>query len=131
MQVIKVIILVLLILASIGGVILGSAYLVDQKPFDNSHKHELVFHDETAPNCTSPGYKKHYECTGCNDIFADAKGFSKLNLSDIAIAPCGHDIIPSGCNDDKVCSVCNQTATRRRTKVRQRGRSRLKNTHEK
>ena len=109
MQVIKVIIIVLLLLACMGGVILGSAYWVDQKPFDDSHKHELVFQDETTPNCTSPGYKKHYTCTGCDEIFADVKGFSKLNLSDIAIAPYGHDIIPSGCNDDKVCSICNQT----------------------
>lgn len=108
MQVIKVIIIVVLLLASMVGVILGSGYLADNNPFGNGHTHELTLVEATDPDCTTPGYRKHYSCKGCGEIFADAKGYAKLEFSAITIAPYGHNVKATSCTEDKYCETCNQ-----------------------
>lgn len=110
MQVIKVIIIVILLLASMVGVILGSGYLAANNPLDNSHKHELTLVEESAPTCVAPGYRKHYACTGCEDVFADENGFAKLDKATITITPYGHNVTSISCTEARICSICNQVA---------------------
>ena len=108
MQVIKVIIIVLVLLASMVGVILGSGYLAANNTGGADHTHELVLVEAKDPTCADPGYRKHYSCKGCEAIFADATGFAKLDMATVTIAPLGHNVNATGCNEPKYCATCNQ-----------------------
>ena len=108
MQVIKVILIVLVLLASMVGVILGSGYIVANNPFSGEHTHDLILEEATDPTCTTPGYRKHYSCSGCGEVFADITGFAKLDPATITIAPYGHNVKATSCTESKFCETCNQ-----------------------
>ena len=75
MGVIKVIITILLVIVSLGGVLLLSYQVAQDNPFDTSHKHELVFVEAQDPTCDQAGNKAHYVCKGCDSLFADENGW--------------------------------------------------------
>lgn len=108
MQVIKVIFIVVFLLASMVGVILGAGYIAANNPMDSSHKHDLVLVEATDPTCTENGFRKHYACKECGELYADASGFAKLDFEAIAIAPYGHDAGAASCTDSVKCNTCNQ-----------------------
>ena len=106
MQVIKVIFIVVFLLAAMVGVILGSGYLAANNPIEGGHKHDIVLVEASDPTCTENGFKKHYTCKECGELFADATGFAKLSLETVAIAPCGHDVKPASCTEGRKCNTC-------------------------
>jgi len=77
--------------------------------------HDLTEVGATAPDCTTDGVVKHYTCSGCDKIFADAEGKTELQT---AVDPAGHKLTEVGatapdCTTDGVikhytCSGCDK-----------------------
>ena len=106
MQAIKIIFLVVFLLASMVGVILGAGYLAANNPMDTGHKHDIVVVEATDPTCTENGYKKHYACKECGEVFADVTGYAKLDPATVTITPYGHDVKPASCTEGRKCNTC-------------------------
>ncbi|MBP3401715.1 MAG: hypothetical protein J6K85_01505 [Clostridia bacterium] len=109
MKVIKVIAIIIALLAALGGSVIGSLYLVKNNPLDNSHKHELTKVEASDPTCDKAGYRAHYTCSGCDDVFADENGFVVLKQEEIEIAPYGHKLSEANCTVAQVCEICGNT----------------------
>jgi hypothetical protein len=109
MGVIKVIITILLVIVTLGGVLLFSYQFAQDNPFDTSHKHELSFKEAQAPTCDQAGNKAHYVCKGCNGAFADAAGLVALSNEDVTVIPLGHDYENTPCKGIMKCNTCGKT----------------------
>ena len=55
------------------------------------HTHSLTIVPEKAATCTETGNKAYYTCSGCDDLFADAKGTTTTTADAVKIAALGHD----------------------------------------
>lgn len=55
------------------------------------HTHSLTIVPEKAATCTEAGNKVYYTCSGCDDLFADAKGTTTTTAEAVKIAALGHD----------------------------------------
>lgn len=80
----------ILVLAIMGGAIIGSYMLAQDNPFDGSHKHEMTLVEAKDPTCEEAGVKAHYTCNGCGGIFADETGYVSLEKEDVVIEASGH-----------------------------------------
>ena len=106
MGVLKVIIAIVLIVASLGGVLLFSYKFAQDNPLDTSHQHELTLVEASNPTCDTVGYREHYTCKGCDGIFADANGYVALGLEDVTVKALGHDFENLSCAGMKKCEIC-------------------------
>jgi len=106
---IKVLITVILVFVSFGGVLFLSYNLATENPFDSSHNHELVFVAETAPTCDTAGKKAHYACKGCDGIFVDENGYAAIDLESVTVNPLGHNYENAACAGIRKCVTCGHT----------------------
>ena len=109
MGVIKVIITILLVIATLGGVLIFSYKFAQDNPFDTSHKHELALVEAKDATCNKTGNKPHYVCKGCDGIFADESGLVALTAEDITIAALGHNYENAPCKGIIKCAGCGLT----------------------
>ncbi len=110
MGVIKVIITIILVLAALLGGLALSYQLAQDNPFDNSHSHELAFVEASDPTCDTVGYRAHYACKGCGQLFADEKGFAAIEAASITINALGHNYVNGACAGIKKCETCGLTS---------------------
>lgn len=102
--------LVLIALLMTGIVVLSSCSLIESFiGGEDAHTHSLTAVEQKAPGCAEAGVKKHYVCSGCDEIFADDKGYVAITAEDLTIAPLGHQWINATCTEAKRCSVCSTT----------------------
>lgn len=77
-----------------------------------NHTHQLTPVAEVAPNCTEPGVRAYYTCSGCSARFTNASATEVIEESeDLTIPPQGHHI-SNGWGFDKqthwrICVQCN------------------------
>ena len=109
MGVIKVIITILLVIASLGGVLIFSYQFAQDNPFDTSHKHELTLVEATNPTCDTVGYRAHYKCGGCEKIFADENGYAAIELEEVIVKALGHNYVNAVCAGIRTCETCGIT----------------------
>lgn len=102
----KVLITIILLIASLGGVLLLSFKIVQDDPFGTGHNHELTLVAAKDPICDKAGIKEHYFCKGCNGIFADKNGYAPLTAEEITVAPLGHNFENLSCAGVKKCEIC-------------------------
>ena len=105
---IKVLITIILLFASLFGVLLFSFKYVTENPFGNAHQHELTYVEATNPTCDKAGYRAHYFCKGCEGFFADENGYAPLSVEEATIAPLGHDFENLSCAGVKKCEFCGK-----------------------
>ncbi len=55
------------------------------------HTHSLTLVPEKAATCTEPGNKAYYTCSGCDSLFADAKGTTTTTAKAVTVKALGHD----------------------------------------
>lgn len=106
MGVLKVIIAILLIISSLGGVLVFSYKFAQDNPLDQRHQHELTLVEASDPTCDTAGFKAHYTCKGCDSLFADEKGYAPLTLEEVTVNPLGHDFENLSCAGVKKCKTC-------------------------
>lgn len=74
-----------------------------------NHTHKMTHVEANEPTCTHPGNKEYYLCNGCDGIFADEKGKTKITDS-VLLEPLGHKIDDQWSMDETyhwhVCTVC-------------------------
>ena len=109
MGILKGILILILSLAVMGGVIVGSYVIAQDNPFSGQHEHQLSLVEATEPTCDLAGVRQHYVCSGCKGIFADEKGYVALKSEDITISPMGHNWLDATCGSAKVCEFCKAT----------------------
>lgn len=109
MIILKVIAILLAALATLGGVIGGSYFLVQDNPLDSSHQHELALVEAKDATCDENGVRQHYACKGCDKVFADKNGYVVLETKDVTIEANGHYWKDATCSDAKICEVCKKT----------------------
>ena len=66
--------------------------------------HELTHYDEEPATCTEAGNREYWECSVCNQLFADAQGNTTTTIDDITISPAGHTMtkqeeVPATCTE--------------------------------
>lgn len=72
------------------------------------HSGSIVHVDIIPATCTQEGLKEHYECSVCQEMFANEAGESVVNYHEYVIEKLGHDI-----GDDLCChrEGCDATVT--------------------
>ena len=110
MGVIKVIITIILVIAALGGGLLLSYQLAQNNPLDNSHTHEIALVEAKDPTCDTVGYRAHYACKGCGQIFADENGYAAIEAASITINALGHNYVNGACAGIKKCETCGVTS---------------------
>ncbi len=79
--------------------------------------HTVVAVEAKSPTCTEVGNTAYWQCSACNEYFADNEATSKIDFLDTVITAIGHtEVIDSaaeascfttGLTEGKHCSVCN------------------------
>ena len=110
MGVIKVIITIILVIAALGGGLLLSYQLAQNNPLGNSHTHEIALVEAKDPTCDMVGYRAHYACKGCGQIFADENGYAAIDAESITINALGHNYVNGACAGIKKCEACGLTS---------------------
>ena len=109
MAILKGLFILIIVLAIMGGAIVGSYMVALDNPFDTHHKHELSLVEATEPTCDMPGTSKHYVCSGCDDVFADESGYVRLDAEKVVISPLGHSWLDASCGAARTCEYCDAT----------------------
>lgn len=75
-----------------------------------NHTHKLSKVSAKEATCTEEGNKEYYACSGCPELFNDAKGTSKTDEKSVVIAPRGHTASDWKSDENlhwKECAVCS------------------------
>lgn len=68
-------------------------------------EHEMVY-EETPPTCVTYGFKPHYSCVVCYDLFTNTEGESLWDhFDDYYIPALGHDMDEEGCCQREDCDA--------------------------
>ncbi len=109
MGILKGLLILLLVLATMGAAIAGSYMLAQDNPFDGQHKHKISIVEATEPTCDVPGTRQHYVCSECEVMFADENGYVVLEAADVAVSPLGHNWNDATCGEARTCEFCDAT----------------------
>ena len=107
MAILKGLITLIIVLAIMGGAIVGSYIIAQNNPFDGQHKHQLSFVESTDPTCDQPGTRQHYKCNDCGGVFADGSGYVALTEDDVHTSPLGHSWLEASCGSSRICEYCD------------------------
>lgn len=82
-----------------------------------THTHNLTKVDAVSATCTTDGNIEYYTCDGCEEIFSDAQGTTKILVSETVVSKTGHELtavpeVPASCSENGVkaywtCSGCD------------------------
>ena len=79
-------------------------------PLEAAHTCSLTPVKQKDPDCTNPGKKAYYQCSGCGECYADAQGKNKISLTAWGNLPAtGHTLSAwkaTGVYHYKACTVC-------------------------
>lgn len=86
-----------------------------------ANRHAIEYVEEVEPTCETVGYKAHYECNLCGQVYKDNKGIVKLNRSEVTLKKTDHFYYwgydPATCTKNGViyagCLYCGKTNGRK------------------
>ena len=107
MAILKGLITLIIVLAIMGGAIVGSYIIAQNNPFDGQHKHQLSLVESTDPTCDQPGTSQHYRCNECGELFADENGYVALTEDEVHTDALGHSWLEASCGSAKICEYCD------------------------
>ena len=92
-----------------------------QTSFDIIVKHDLKYHEASAPRETIPGNEEYWSCEFCGKYFADAEGNEEIALNSWIIEALGHDwsdwvvtksaVCAETGSKERICRTCGNKET--------------------